>query len=95
MAEPFQGWRHLTATPRRTKQEFAHCLAELGDMHVPKAEKIRVVLDNLSTHTPAALDDVFPPADARRLLRKLEFHLTPVQGSWLNMAVIEVAVLAR
>jgi DDE superfamily endonuclease len=95
MAEPFQGWRHLTVTPQRTKQEFAHCLAELGDIHVPKAEQIRVMLDNLSTHTPAALDDVFPPADARRLLRKVEFHLTPVQGSWLNMAVSELAVLAR
>jgi hypothetical protein len=95
MAEPFQGWRHLTVTPRRTKQEFAHCMAELVDVHFPKAEKIRVVLDNLSTHTPAALYDVFPPADARRMLRTLEFHLTPVHGSWLNMAEIELAILAR
>jgi hypothetical protein len=95
MAEPFQGWRHLTVTPRRTKQEFAHCMAELVDVHFPEAEKIRVVLDNLSTHTPAALYDVFPPADARRILRKLEFHPTPVHGSWLNMAEIELAVLAR
>jgi hypothetical protein len=95
MAEPFQGWRHLTVTPRRTKQEFAQCMAELVDVHFPEAEKIRVVLDNLSTHTPAALYEVFPPADARRILRKLEFHPTPVHGSWLNMAEIELAVLAR
>jgi hypothetical protein len=95
MAEPFQGWRHLTVTPRRTKQEFAQCMAELVDVHVPEAEKSRVVLDNLSTHTSAALYEVFPPADAHRMLRKLECHLTPVHGSWLHMAQIELAVLAR
>jgi hypothetical protein len=95
MVEPFQGWRHLNVTPRRTKREFAHCMAELVDVHFPEAEHIRVVLDNLSTHTPAALYEVFPPADARRILRKLEFHRTPVHGSWLNMAEIELAVLAR
>ena len=94
-AEPCQGWRHLTVTLRRTKQEFAHGMAELVDVHFPKAEKIRVVVDNLSTQTPVALYEVFPPADARRMLRKLEFHLTPVHGSWLNMAEIELAVLAR
>jgi DDE superfamily endonuclease len=95
MVEPFQGWRHLTVTPRRTKWEFAHCMAELVDVHFPAAERIRVVLDNLSTHTPAALYEVFPPAEARRMLRKLEFHPTPRHGSWLNMAEIELAVLAR
>jgi hypothetical protein len=95
MAEPFQGGRHLTVTSRRTMQEFAHCMAELVDVHFPEAEKIRVVLDNLSTHTPAALYDVFPPAHARRILRKLEFHPPRVHGSWLNMAEIELAVLAR
>ena len=95
MVEPFQGWRHLSVTPRRTKQAFAQCMAELVDVHFPEAEKIRVVLDNLSTHTPAALYEVFPPADARRILRKLEFHPTPVHGRWLNMADIELAVLAR
>jgi hypothetical protein len=55
LAEPFQGWRPLMVTPRRTKQELAHCMAALVDVHVPKAEKIRVVVDNLSPHTPAAL----------------------------------------
>jgi hypothetical protein len=95
MAEPFQGWRHVTVTTHRTKREFAQCMAELVDVHFPRAEKIRVVLDNLSTHTPGALYDVFPPAEARRILRKLAFHPTPVHGSWLNMAEIELAVLAR
>jgi hypothetical protein len=95
MLEPFQGWRHVMVTGRRTKREFAQCLAELVNVHFPKAEKIRVVLDNLSTHTPGALYEVFPPVDARRLLRKLEFHPTPVHGSWLNMAEIDLAVLAR
>jgi DDE superfamily endonuclease len=95
MAEPFQGWRHVTVTTQRTKREFAQCMAELVHVHFPEAEKIRVVLDNLSTHTPGALYEVFPPAEARRILRKLEFHPTPVHGSWLNMAEIELAVLAR
>jgi hypothetical protein len=76
-------------------REFAHCMAELVDVHFPAAERIRVVLDNLRTHTPAALYEVFPPTEARRMLRKLEFHLTPVHDSWLNMAEIELAVLAR
>jgi len=70
-------------------------MAELVDVHFPKAEKIRVAWDNLSPHTPAALSEVFALAEARRLLRILEFHLTPVHGSWLNMAEIELAVLAR
>jgi hypothetical protein len=95
MAAPFQGWRQLTVTSRRTKQACAHGMAELVDGHFPKAETIRVVLDHLSTHTPAALSDVFPPADARRMLRNLEFHLTPGHGRWLTMAEIELAVLAR
>jgi hypothetical protein len=95
MLEPFQGWRHVMVTGRRTTREFAQCLAALVKVHVPKAEKIRVVLDHLSTHTPGALYEVFPPVDARRLLRKLECHPTPVHGSWLNMAEIDRAVLAR
>jgi hypothetical protein len=95
MAEPFQGWRRVTVTTQRTKREFAQCMAELVNVHFPEAEKIRVGLDNLSTHTPGALYEVFPPAEARRILRKLEFHPTPVHGRWLNMAEIELAVLAR
>ena len=95
IVEPFQGWRHLSVTTRRTKREFAQCMAELVDVHFPAAEKIRVVLDNLKTHTPGALYEVLSPAEARRILRKLEFHRTPVHGSWLKMAEIEFAVLAR
>lgn len=95
MVEPFRGWRQVTVTPRRTKREFAHCMQDLVTVHFPNAENIRVGLDNLSTHTPGALYEVFPPAEARRILRKLEFHRTPVHGSWLNMAEVELAVLAR
>jgi DDE superfamily endonuclease len=95
MVEPCQGWRQVTVTPRRTKREFAHGMRELVEVHCPEAEKIRVVLDHLSPHTPEALDEVLAPAEARRILRKLAFHLTPVHGSWLTMAAIELAVLAR
>jgi DDE superfamily endonuclease len=70
-------------------------MAEWVDVHVPEAEKIQVVLDNLRPHTPAALYAAFPPAGAHRLLRTLERHLTPVHGSWLNMAEIELPILAR
>jgi hypothetical protein len=94
-AEPFQGWRHLSVPPRRTTQECAQGMAELVDVHLPKAAQSRVVLDHLSTQTPAALYEVLPPADAGRMLRKLELHLTPVPGRWLRMAELELAVLAR
>jgi hypothetical protein len=67
----------------------------LVDIHFPKAVLIRVVLDNLNTHTPAALYEAFPPAEARRILRKLDWRYTPKHGSWLNMAEIEFAVLAN
>jgi DDE superfamily endonuclease len=95
MVEPFRGWRQITVTPRRTKREFAYCMQALVAVHFPKAERIRVALDNLSTHTPGALYEVFPPADARRILREREFHRTPVRGGWLNMAEVGLAVLAR
>jgi hypothetical protein len=95
MVEPLQGWRHLSVTPRRPTQEFAQGMAELVDAHFPEAEKSRVALEHLSTHTPAALSDGFPPAAARRMLRQLECHPTPVHGRWLNMAARERAVLAR
>jgi len=88
-------WRHVKVTDRRTTQDFAQCLKDLVDTHFPDAEIIRVVLDNLNTHTPAALYEAFEPAEARRIARKLEFHHTPKHGSWLNMAEIELAVLSR
>lgn len=93
--EPFLGWRHVEVTTRRTKQDFARCMKQLVDRHFPDAERIRVVLDNLSIHKASALYEVFEPSEARRILRKLEFHPTPVHGSWLNMAEIEISVLSR
>jgi hypothetical protein len=91
---PHLGWRHVEVTERRTAQDFAHQLKALVDEHFPAAEVIRLVSDNLNTHTPAALYAAFPPAEARRLARKLEFHHTPPHGSWLNMAEIELSVLS-
>ena len=86
-------WRRVKVTDRRTKTDFAACMRELTDIHFPEAEKIRVVLDNLSTHSPAALYSAFPAAEARRVLRRLEFHYTPKHASWLNMVEIEIGVL--
>jgi len=93
--EPLRGWRHVKVTDRRTKVDWAHCMQELVDIHYPQAQTIRVVLDNLNTHTPAALYEVFEPAEARRILDRLEFHYTPKHGSWLNIAEIEFSVLSR
>ncbi len=92
--EPLGGWRHVAVTQRRTKLDFAAGMKELVDIHYPEAERIRVVLDNLNTHKGASLYDSFPPAEARRLLRRLEFHYTPKHASWLDMAEIELSVFA-
>jgi hypothetical protein len=92
--EPLRGWRHVKVTDRRTAQDFAHSMQDLVDIHFPNAVVISVVLDNLNTHTPAALYATFPPAEACRILRKLDFHYTPKHGSWLNMAEIEFAVVS-
>jgi hypothetical protein len=95
MCQPLAGWRTVKTTERRTKVDFAHCMQDLVDVHFPDAEVIRVVLDNLNTHTPGALYEAFEPEEARRILRKLEFHYTPNHGSWLNMAEIEISILSR
>jgi len=92
---PHLGWRHVDVTERRAAVDFAHCMRALVDEHFPRAERIRVVLDNLSTHTLASLYQAFAPEDARRLTEKLEFHYTPKHASWLNMAEIELSVLDR
>jgi DDE superfamily endonuclease len=92
--EPLQGWRHVEVTDRRTTQDFAYCMKDLVDLHFPQATVISVVLDNLNTHTPAALYATFPPVEACRILRKLDFPYTPKHGSWLNMAEIEFAVVS-
>lgn len=86
-------WRHAKVTDRRANADFAECMRDLVDDHYPNADRVRVVLDNLSTHTPAALYQAFEPAEARRLLRKLEFHYTPKHASWLNMVEIEIGVM--
>jgi hypothetical protein len=91
---PLQNWRHVDVTERRTKADFAYCMRDLVDVHFPDAVRIRVVLDNLNTHTPASLYTTFPPEEARRIIEKLDFHYTPKHGSWLNMAEIELSVLA-
>ena len=92
--QPLQGWRHVNVTAQRTKQDFAQQMRLLVDVYFPAADRIRLVVDNLNTHTPAALYQAFAPAEARRIIRKLEFHYTPKHGSWLNMAECEFAVLA-
>lgn len=92
---PFLGWRHLKVTERRTKVDFAICLKELVDIHFPDALVIRLVLDNLNTHTISALYEVFTPSEARRIAKKLEIHYTPKHGSWLNMVESELSVLVR
>jgi transposase len=88
-------WRHAKVTDRRANGDFAHCMRDLVDTHYADAELIRVVLDNLSTHTPAALYETFAPDEARRILRRLEFHYTPKHASWLNMVEIEIGVMVK
>ena len=92
---PHLGWRHVEVTGRRTAKDFAQVIQDLVDVQFPDAEKIVLVMDNLNTHTPASLYEAFVPAEARRLADKLEIHPTPKHGSWLNMAEIELSVLAR
>lgn len=93
--EPKRRWRHLDITERRTAVDFALAMRRLVDEHYPAVEKVRVVLDNLNTHTGAALYQAFEPEEARRILRRLEFHYTPKHASWLNMVEIELSVLSR
>jgi transposase len=88
-------WRKVTVSERRTAVDFAACMRDLVDVDFPQAERIRVVMDNLSTHTPGSLYEAFPAPEAHRLLRRLEFHFTPKHASWLNMAEIEIGALRR
>ncbi len=92
LVAPLLGWRQVTVTGTRTKQDYARVLKALAD-EFPQAEKIVVVQDNLNTHRAASLYEVFAPAQARRLVERFEFHYTPKHGSWLNMAEIELGVL--
>lgn len=93
--EPLTGWRRVEVTERRRKQEFAEQVRRIAEEDYPKAQKIRVVLDNLSTHTASAFYEAFAPERARRLARRIELVYTPVHGSWLNMAEIEISALVR
>ena len=86
-------WRKVKVTERRTAEDYAQCMRELVDVHYPDADCIRVVQDNLSTHSPGALYEAFPAPEAHRILRRLEFHYTPKHASWLNMVEIEIGVL--
>ena len=86
-------WRKVKVTDRRAAEDFAACMRELTDVHFPKAERIRVVLDNLSTHFGQRALPGLPGAEARRVLRRLEFHYAPKHASWLNMVEIEIGVL--
>jgi transposase len=88
-----QPWRKVKVTDSRTAVDFAACMRDLTDLHFPQAERIRVVMDNLSTHSAGALYQAFPACEARRVLQRLEFHYVPKHASWLNMVEIEIGVL--
>lgn len=93
--QPLAGWRRVKVTERRTKRDWALAIRDLVDVDFPLARRIRLVMDNLNTHTAAALYETFTPTEARRLLEKLEFHYTPKHASWLNMAEIEIGIMSR
>jgi hypothetical protein len=93
--EPLAGRRHVEVTERKTSVDFARFLRVLSDEHYAEAERVVLVCDNLSTHTPAALYEAFEPAEARRLAERFEWHYTPKHGSWLNVAEMELSVVAR
>jgi len=93
--EPDRGWRHIAITEHRTLVDFAQQMKWLVDEAYPEADVVRVILDNLNTHRAAALYEAFPPSEARRILKRLEFHYTPKHGSWLNMAELELGVFSR
>src|ERR687884_1293253 len=92
--EPLAGWRHLAVTDHRCRRDWALFIRSLLEGRYREAEKLVLVMDQLNTHSPASLYEAFPPAEAKRLADRLEIHHTPKHGSWLNMAEIELAVLA-
>ena len=94
MFAPLEGWRHVKVTDRHTALDYAQVLKELSDTHFPGSVKIVLVQDNLNTHKPASLYESFPPAEARRLVERFEWHYTPKHGSWLDMAESELGVLS-
>jgi hypothetical protein len=95
ISEPLAGWRHVMVTDRRTAVDFAEVLRWLAEDAYPEAEQVVLVMDNLNTHKLASLYEAFPPDQARRIAERFEVHHTPKHGSWLNVAEIELSVLAR
>jgi len=95
MFEPLSARRYTAVTETRTKIDFANCLRDLSDKYYPYAEKIRIVMDNLNTHSLASLYEAYIPEEARRLAERFEVHYTPKHGSWLNMAEIEIGVMSK
>ena len=93
MCEPLRGWRHVRVSQRRARRDYARCVEERVEVHFPRAQKIKLVQDNRNTHDGASLYEAFPPAKARRLLDKIEFHYTPKHGSWVNMAETEIRIM--
>lgn len=93
--EPLTGWCHADAKERRTSMDWAEQIRHLLEVDFPNSPKIRLVMDNLNTHTTASLYKAFEPKKARELAKRLEIHYTPKHGSWLNMAEIQISVLAR
>jgi len=93
--EPLAGWRHVIASERRTRIDWAHQIRELLEIHYPKAPVVRLVMDNLNTHSIASLYEAFPATEARNLAKWLEIHYTSKHGSWLNIAEIELSVMTR
>ena len=93
--EPLAGWRHVEVTEQRTRQDFARFVKDLLDQQYPKAKRVVLIMDNLNTHSGASLYETFAPAEALRLLSRLEIHHTPKHGSWLNMAEGEFSILQR
>lgn len=91
--EPLAGRRHVAVTERRTRKDWALQIKEMLDERYPDAIKVRLIMDNLNTHSIASLYETFDPKEARRLAERLDIHYTPKHGSWLNMAEIELSVL--
>jgi len=95
LSAPLEGWRYIKVTDHHTKVDFAQVIKELVDEHYPEKKKIVLVMDNLNTHKVSSLYTAFKPEEARRIAERLEIHYTPKHGSWLDMAEIEIGVMAR
>ena len=93
--EPLAGKRYVQIKERRTQKDWAYAIKDLVDVYYPDTPKIALVMDNLNTHKIASLYETFPPEEALRIAQRLEIHFTPKHGSWLNMAEIELSVLAK